>query len=253
MHNFRPKTLFVGNKSIYLPTCQSTNDEAALLLRQESVAEGTLIVTDYQTAGRGQRGNQWLSQPAENLTFSLILKPSFLIASEQFCLNVAVSLGVFDGLEPLLGDGLKIKWPNDLYFKNQKLGGILIENNLQGSRLETSIVGIGLNVNQINFENLNATSLRCINGKTTELPELLGELLIKLEENYLLLRNGHYNRLKMRYLHNLFRYQEQNLFQDAQQRTFAGTIMGINETGKLAINSQNKLHYFDFKEISYVI
>lgn len=253
MHKIRPKTLFVGKKSVYLPTCQSTNDEAALLLRQESVAEGTVITTDYQAAGRGQRGNQWLTQPNENLTFSIILKPNFLTASEQFSLNVAVSLGVFDTLELFLGEGLKIKWPNDLYFKNQKLGGILIENSLQGSRLETSIMGIGLNVNQIDFENLNATSLRRLIGKTFELPELLEELLVKLEENYLLLRNGHYNRLKMRYLHNLFRYQEQHLFQDAQQRTFRGTIMGINETGKLAINVENKLCYFDFKEISYVI
>ena len=252
MNNFRPKTTFIGKKNIYLPTCQSTNDEAALLLQQGAVAEGTLVLTDHQLAGRGQRGNNWQAAPGQNLTFSIVLKPTFLTATEQFRLNVAVSLGVWEGLMPLLDNELKIKWPNDLYHKNQKIGGILIENVLQSSRLETTIIGIGINVNQVNFDNPHATSLRNITHQTYDLREVLDDLLLKIEENYLLLRNGHYNRLKMRYLQNLYRYQEIHLFRQ-NDTIFEGIIIGVGETGKLAVQIDNELQHFDLKEINYLI
>eukprot|EP01137_Pigoraptor_chileana_P015025 Opistho-2@5140 len=107
-----------------------------------------VIITDNQTAGRGQRGNVWEASIGENLTFSLILKPNFLKASEQFQLNVAVSLGVLDCLSEYIDEDLKVKWSNDIYFQNQKMGGILIENTLQGYQIGYSVIGIGLNINQ---------------------------------------------------------------------------------------------------------
>ncbi|TAE42236.1 MAG: biotin--[acetyl-CoA-carboxylase] ligase [Runella slithyformis] len=252
MHKIRPKTLFVGKKSIYLPTCQSTNDEAALLLRQQPVEEGTLIITDHQLAGRGQRGNAWQAQAGQNLTFSIVLKPTFLTATEQFRLSVAISLGLWAGLESILPGKLKIKWPNDLYFSDQKLGGILIENSLQGPRLEHAIVGIGLNVNQLDFENPHAASLASLTHQTYDLEAVLVELLVKIEESYLLLRNGHYNQLKMRYLRNLYRYQEKHLFCQ-NDTTFEGIIVGVSEEGKLAVQVNNDLKYFELKEISHLI
>ncbi len=251
MYKIKPKTLFIGKKILYLPTCQSTNDEAADLLRQGTGLEGTVVITDEQTAGRGQRGNQWLAKAGENFTLSLILRPHFLLPGEQFRLNIAISLGVFDFLEPYLGSHLTIKWPNDIYVNNRKLGGILIENSLQGSRVESAIVGIGLNINQMNFSEGRATSLRLAVGKAYSLEALLPDLLSALEKNYLLLRNKQYALLKTRYLQHLFRYQEPHLFQRRNQEV-EGVIVGVAETGHLAVQIENKLEYFDFKEISYV-
>ncbi len=252
MYKIKSKTLFIGKKLLYLPTCQSTNDEAADLLRLGKGVEGTVVITDYQTAGRGQRGNQWLAQAGENFTLSLILRPNFLLATQQFYLNIAISLGIYDFFESFLDERLKIKWPNDLYFGNQKLGGVLVENTVQRGRMESSVIGMGLNINQIEFEHPQATSLRRLTLKSYALDELLPDLLAFLEKNYLLLRNGHYGLLKTRYLQNLFRYQETHLFCH-NDVPFRGMIVGVTDTGLLAIQIDNRLEYFDFKEISYVL
>ena len=250
MYKTKSNTLFIGKNLVYLPTCQSTNDEAADLLRLGKGFEGTVVITDYQTAGRGQRGNEWLTQGGENFTLSLILKPHFLSVSQQFYLNIAVSLGIHDFFDAFLGEPLKIKWPNDIYFNNQKLGGVLIENSLQHGRIESAIIGIGLNINQVMFESPRATSLKRLILKEHTLHELLPDLLACLEKNYLLLRNGHHNLLKTRYLQTLFRYQEVHSFRRGEA-VFKGMIVGINETGLLAVQVENHLEYFDFKEISY--
>jgi BirA family transcriptional regulator, biotin operon repressor / biotin---[acetyl-CoA-carboxylase] ligase len=251
LYKIQPKTLFVGKKTIYLPSCQSTNDEAAGLLRSGEGHEGTVVITDYQTAGRGQRGNTWLAQAGENLTLSLILKPRFLSVQAQFSLNIAVSLGVYDFLETYLSDDVRIKWPNDIYAKDRKLGGILIENTLQNSHLESTIVGMGLNINQLAFENPQATSLRLLTQQAHDLEKLLPTLLEALEKNYLLLRNGHQAALKQRYLQRLYRYQEMYRFRKNEEE-FEGMIVGVSATGLLAVQIENRLEYFDFKEISYV-
>ncbi|MFN8347228.1 MAG: biotin--[acetyl-CoA-carboxylase] ligase [Spirosomataceae bacterium] len=251
MYKIKSGTLFIGKNLIYLPTCQSTNDEAADLLRLGKGPEGTVVITDYQTAGRGQRGNQWLARAGENFTLSLILRPNFLLPSQQFQLNIAVSLGIYEFFSSILGESLKIKWPNDLYWKDSKLGGVLIENTIQRTRLENSIIGMGLNINQLAFEHPRATSLRQLTGTEYGLEELLPKLLVSLEKNYLLLRNGHYGLLKIRYLQNLYRYQEKHLFQ-RENETFEGMIAGVADSGLLALQIENRLEYFDFKGISYV-
>lgn len=250
MYKIKSITLFIGKKLIYLPTCQSTNDEAADLLRLGKGIEGTVVITDYQTAGRGQRGNQWLAQAGENFTLSLILRPNFLLASQQFHLNIAISLGIYEFFESFLDEHLKIKWPNDLFFENQKLGGVLIENTIQRGQIESSVIGMGLNINQIEFEHPRATSLRRLMKKEFNLRELLPNLLASLEKNYLLLRNGHYRLLKTRYLQNLFRYQEKHIF-TRNDTSFVGMIVGVSDAGLLAVQIENRLEYFDFKEISY--
>lgn len=252
MYKSKSGTLFIGKNLIYLPTCQSTNDEAADLLRLGKAPEGTVVITDYQTAGRGQRGNQWLARAGENFTLSLILRPNFLIPSQQFHLNIAVSLGIYDFFSSFLHEHLKIKWPNDLYWENVKLGGVLIENTLHRARIESSIIGMGLNINQLEFDHPRATSLRRLTGTEYLLEELLPQLMAALEKNYLLLRNGHYGLLKTRYLQNLYRYQEKHLFSRGNNEIFSGMIAGVADSGLLAIQIENRLEYFDFKEISYV-
>ena len=114
--------------------------------------EGTLILTEDQTRGRGQMGNKWLTEKGKNLTFSIVLYPSFLRPNQHFYLTQFVSIAIQEVIQELLPDkGIKIKWPNDLYVENRKLAGILIENILSGHRIQSSILGIGLNVNQVQF------------------------------------------------------------------------------------------------------
>lgn len=252
MYKIYPKTLFVGQIIQYLPSCQSTNDEAAALIAQTDPGEGTLVITDHQTAGRGQRGNQWEAHVGQNITFSLILKPTFLSATEQFWLNIAVSLGICDGLQPLIGDALRIKWPNDLYVSDQKLGGILIENTLHGHHIAWSVVGMGINVNQTEFGYSTATSLQLQNPlpNAYDLPGLISRLCETLEKRYLQLRAGHRDALKSSYLHLLYRYQQPHNF-EANGHLFSGTITGIDPTGRLAILTDNQVRYFDFKEVSF--
>jgi BirA family biotin operon repressor/biotin-[acetyl-CoA-carboxylase] ligase len=254
MHNFEPNTLFIGKNLIYLPTCHSTNDIAAEKIQQSDVFEGTVIVTSYQTAGRGQRGNAWETAPDQNLTFSLILRPSFLRASEQFRLSMVVSLGVYDFLSEFLDESLRIKWPNDMFVGTQKIGGILIENILQGSSIGYSIVGIGLNINQLEFVVPTATSLRreVRQPFRYDLEPLLNKLLIQLEKNYLALKNDSFDGIKIRYLSKLFRYQEYHYFR-RNGSLFIGQIVGVDETGRLAVETNNYLEYFDLKEIEFVI
>jgi BirA family biotin operon repressor/biotin-[acetyl-CoA-carboxylase] ligase len=252
LYKFRPKTLFLGQKINYLPSCQSTNDVAASLINTETALDGTVVITGNQTAGRGQRGNQWEAQPGQNLTFSVILQPSFLQAADQFWLNIAVSLGISDWLATYVGGRLKIKWPNDLYVQQRKIGGILIENTLYGYTIAWSVVGIGLNINQTRFQTPTATSLNneTPNEQDFVLPELLPALLESLERRYMALRAGQRDLLKTNYLQRLFRYQEESDFLAAGER-FRGIIVGVEETGRLAIQVGEKLHSFAFKEVEF--
>jgi BirA family transcriptional regulator, biotin operon repressor / biotin---[acetyl-CoA-carboxylase] ligase len=253
LYNIQPNSLFVGKNTIYLPTCHSTNTLAAQMIQNQVVADGTIVITSNQTAGRGQRGNTWLTLPGQNITASFILKPTFLTATEQFNLNIAVSLAVHEFLSKYIQDDLCVKWPNDIYIKNQKLGGILIENVLSGVRISHSVIGIGMNINQTEFENNNATSLRNIYPKTEfDIEKLVAELSESLEKNYLELKNGYANRQKERYLRILYRYQEQHEFEKDETR-FLGTIIGVKEDGRLAVESGGELQFLDFKEIRFVI
>jgi len=254
LHKFRPKTLFVGQKINYLPTCQSTNDIAAELVETEQAIEGLVILTDYQTSGRGQRGNLWEAAPGQNLTFSLILHPTFLRASEQFWLNIAISLGVSDWLSAYLPERTTVKWPNDLYVGDRKIGGILIENTLQGYQLAWAVVGIGLNINQLQFPYPTATSLLLETQNRGEFvrEDLLNTLLVCLEQRYISLRSGQREALRASYLQRLFRYQEEHWFQSEEER-FRGYIVGIDETGRLALQVGGQLRYYGFKEVAFVI
>lgn len=254
MYKIYPKTLFVGQIIQYLPSCQSTNDEASALIAQTDPNEGLVVITDNQTAGRGQRGNRWEAKSGQNLTFSLLLKPSFLSPNEQFWLNMAISLGIYDALRPLIGDDLRIKWPNDVYVGDQKLGGILIENTLHGYTIAWSVVGLGLNVNQTEFGLSTATSLQnqALLPNGYDLPGLLSKLCETLEQRYLQLRSGQRDMLRANYLQTLYRYQEEHSF-ESEGQLFRGTIVGIDATGRLAIADADGTRHFGFKEVSFLM
>jgi BirA family biotin operon repressor/biotin-[acetyl-CoA-carboxylase] ligase len=253
LHNFQPKTLFLGKNLIYLPSCHSTNDIAAEKIQNSQTFDGTIVITSDQTAGRGQRGNNWEALPGQNITMSVILKPDFLSAASQFSLNIAVSLGVYEFLSKYVAENLCIKWPNDVYVGNRKMGGILIENSLSGNRLSYAIVGIGLNINQLNFNNDKAISLRLATQQDEfDLEMLIGELCISLEKYYLQLKNGHADRQKEQYLKILYRFDETHYFIKNGSR-FQGKIVDIASSGQLMLEVKGKIQYFDFKEVAFEI
>ena len=247
-----PHTLFIGQQLYFLPVCESTNSEAQQLLIKNEATEGCTVITHQQTKGRGQRGNFWEAEPGKNVTLSVILSPSFLAARQQFYLNIAVSLAVLDLLHELGLHQAQVKWPNDLFYEGKKLGGILIENTINSYILQHSIIGIGLNVNQLNFDYTTATSMRNVTGDTLDVEEVTVRLLELLEKRYLELRSGKMSKQRHEYLQALYRYQELHPFLVDNQQV-QGQIVGVDENGCLAVEINNKLRYFAFKEISYII
>jgi BirA family biotin operon repressor/biotin-[acetyl-CoA-carboxylase] ligase len=249
LYNISPKSLIVGKELIYLPTCHSTNLTAHDYLSKSS-NEGLVIITANQTAGKGQRGNNWESEPGSNLTFSIILYPSFLEVRNQFYLSKIISLAIIDVLTTKLGEKIKIKWPNDIYFDDKKLGGILIENILTGHKLKASIIGIGLNVNQTEFSYQQATSIINLYNKITSLPELLTEVLESIDKWYSLLSNNNYDLISTQYESRLLGRNIVRKFKT--DRYFEGMIIGVNEQGQLKIKVENETLNFDFKEVEYL-
>ncbi len=218
------------------------------------LAEGTVIMADHQFAGRGQQENAWHSEAGKNLTFSIYLCPSFLPIGKQFLLNMAVSIGIRDALSNYLGDQLKVKWPNDLYYGCQKLGGILIENMLSGLTFKASIIGIGINVNQMNFNAAlqnRATSIQKILQLDVNLIELLGAICSHIEVQYMKLKIGNLDNLQQNYLSGLYRFGKNGLYSHFGQ-TFAGKITGVTETGQLVISSGSMEKQYNFKEVEFL-
>lgn len=219
----------------------------------EPLAEGTVIMADNQFAGRGQQDSVWLAQPGKNISASIYLKPSFLPLEKQFYLNIAVSLAVSEALMHFLPNGIKVKWPNDIYFGNKKLGGILIENTLTGSFIKSSIIGIGLNINQEEFADSikeKATSVIQILQKSTAIIEIIEKIFVFMEKYYLILRSGKYNILHAEYLQRLYYYNSVATYKQ-NGVVFEGTIKGVEDNGRLIVQTNNNLISFNFKEIEF--
>lgn len=211
-------------------------------------------MAENQYAGRGQQQNGWHAEPGKNLTFSILLKPTFLPVTDQFDLVRAVSLGVFDALAPLLGDKLKIKWPNDIYYADQKLGGMLIENMIQGGQIKNAIVGIGLNINQETFPNHlpNAISLKQILHQDYDLNGLLSEICRHIEAYYLNLKAGKISFVRNTYLKRLYWLNEKKSFR-SKEGMFDGIINNVKDNGMLVVkNNKNEELEFSLKEITFV-
>jgi BirA family biotin operon repressor/biotin-[acetyl-CoA-carboxylase] ligase len=215
------------------------------------ISEGDIVIAEYQTAGRGQRNNVWESAPGKNLTFSLLLTPGFLYTSEQFFLNIFISLAIRDFLAEYLPENPHIKWPNDVYYSEKKICGILIESNIKNNAIQSSVIGIGINVNQEDFAHDNAVSMAQICGQTFDREELLKTLAEKIETRYLQLEKGNHALLQQNYLQHLYWMGEPHTFWAGNY--FEGTIAGLNEWGQLGVKRQdNIIQYFDFKEIMFI-
>ena len=247
--------LFVGQNFVLLEEVDSTNNYLKQLAsNSKPLPEGTVIMAENQYAGRGQQQNGWFAQTGKNLTFSILLKPSFLKITDQFDLVRAISLGVFDAFEPLLGPALKIKWPNDIYYGEHKLGGMLIENMIQGGQIKNAIAGIGLNINQENFPDWvpNAISLKQILHADYDLNTLLSEICRHIEGWYLKLKAGKINDIRNSYLSRLYWLNEPHTFK-SKDGLFTGTIKDVCYNGvlKVQVNNQEELE-FSLKEIEFM-
>jgi BirA family transcriptional regulator, biotin operon repressor / biotin---[acetyl-CoA-carboxylase] ligase len=251
LYKIPASTLFTGKNLVFVPECHSTNTLALQLCQQTGTSEGTVIITNNQTSGRGQRGNSWEANPGENLTFSMILKPAFLKASEQFLLNQCVSLALYDFLSQKADYEVKIKWPNDMLIQDRKVCGMLIENLVQRDLIQWSVIGIGLNVNQTEFASGRATSLRTCSGFAFILVKELHQLLSCIEARYLSLRQGNVDLLKKHYNDALLGFQKTRKF-NVQHEEIEGIIQGVDAVGRLMVQTQHENKIFDIKEIEFV-
>ncbi|SOE20605.1 BirA family transcriptional regulator, biotin operon repressor / biotin-[acetyl-CoA-carboxylase] ligase [Spirosomataceae bacterium TFI 002] len=251
MIKIQPKTKYMGRKVEYLPTCHSTNNYALELLRKTDIISGTIVITDNQTQGRGQRGNEWHSEAGKNLTCTIIYKPESIKASEQFMLNILLSTAIFKTLETYELDGLKIKWPNDIYVNKQKLGGVLIESLLIGSVIGSSIIGIGINLNQGKFELPMATSVLKLTGKEVDRELFLTKLMEEFESNLENFKKKGITEHKNFYLKNLFQMNEWCKYEDAEGQ-YEGRIVGITAIGEVLVEKELGLMKYGMKEFRYI-
>lgn len=235
---------------IQLDVVDSTNDYAANLLKSGKVHSGTTILAKEQLKGRGQRASSWTSEPGKNLMFSIIFSEK-LIANKSFYLNMAVSLAVRKTLADL-GIASKIKWPNDILVDGKKIAGILIENQLQGNTVMSSILGVGLNVNQTKYNSeFNATSVQLELMREIELMDLFEQLFAYLDFYLNLLLESNFQILEKHYLEFLYQKNEMCRYEDATGR-FQGKIIGINSLGFLQIEVSGEIRTYDIKELSYL-
>jgi BirA family transcriptional regulator, biotin operon repressor / biotin---[acetyl-CoA-carboxylase] ligase len=243
----------IGHEIIRLTEVDSTNRYFMDWLLRERPEEGTVVITGSQTAGKGTDGSVWESERGLNLTFSFILYPSFLAPGEQFYLNKAVSLGMADIVSECLPgrDDIRIKWPNDIYIGNHKLAGTLIQNGVKGSVFDFSVIGIGLNVNQVSFRGdaPNPISLKMSTGQDFDLDKVLLKTLEKIENRYDLLKKGMNEAMDIDYLEALYRFNMLSGFV-YQGNQIIAKITGVNRYGQLILEIPGeKIMECDLKEI----
>jgi len=225
-------------------------------IRVEETVEGLVIAANEQTAGRGLGKNVWESEVGKNLTFSVLLKPEFLEAANQFVITQMLSLSVLNVLKKYFtADVLKVKWPNDIYVSDRKIAGILVQNIVKGKSISHSVVGIGINVNQKKFVSNapNPVSIIQITNKITSLKVLLAEFLSELNSIYSNYKTVQSQiELKEIYLNNMYRFQQQHYFIDGNGH-FEGKIIGVDAFGQLQIkDSSHKIRVYSYKEVEFV-
>ncbi len=249
-------TEFIGRNLIFLTEVESTNSYAMQLLKNVKPVEGTVVYTHHQTLGRGQRFKAWDSEPAANITMSTILYPDFLQLQNQAYLYQITALACYDTITAILDPSqydINIKWPNDILVNKKKLCGILIENSLLESKLQSSILGVGLNVNQKKFpESILATSLSLLTGIDYELESLLFNLCNALSLRYESLRLGQLEKIQKEYLNYLF---GMNVWRDfiLNGNTLSLKVIGLSEHGLLLLEDKNhKRIQVDNQEIKWL-
>lgn len=246
----------IGNTILKFDQLDSTNETANELVNKKEVKEGTVILSEFQRQGKGQQGNYWESEAGKNLTISIILYPAFLPPEKQFMLTKVVSLAVQEFIQLIIPEAdVKIKWPNDIYVRNRKVAGILINNAIQGNKLTYTVVGIGVNINQTQFMSNapNPVSFYQISGIHHDM-EYCQEVLYKtLNKWYATLKNQNFKLIDTNYINSLYQF---GVFKKyvILKKNINAKIVGVSSYGKLLLeNIHQKTFECDLKEVEFVI
>ena len=236
--------------NLYIKQTNSTNALCWEMNREESLPDGFMVYTDFQSAGKGQPGNAWESAHGQNLLFSIVLHPLHVPINELYLLSELVSIAIKKALDEYTTD-ITVKWPNDIYWKEKKLAGILIENSLQGNRIKTVVIGIGLNVNQVKFESdaPNPVSLSLITGKRQnrkDLRQLICRNIMKLYSEF------DTDTIRISYAESLYRKDGFYTYR-ADGETFQAKITEVLPDGQLILEKENgDRKGFYFKEVQFI-
>ena len=242
--------MFLGNQIFRLDKVDSTNNFAANLIEGQLCRNGALILADTQTAGKGQRGSFWESEPGKNLLCSYVYFPDNLSVNFLQELNMCLSISLIKCLKYFEIDA-EIKWPNDILVDGKKISGILIENNVRAGKLKSMVFGLGLNINQLSFLNLGATSMALIRGLEFSIDEVSLQLT-KEFNHWIAFVGSDHQRLKSVYLEQLYGLKKNHRFKSEDQE-FEGIIVGVNDRGELEINILGEIKTFKNKEISFLM
>ena len=235
-------------KIVHIDETDSTNSWLQKRLAADERSDANLVIwAEYQTAGRGCGTNRWESEREKNLTFSMLIHPKELPATQQFHISMAISLAICEAIGQYIGD-VSIKWPNDIYWRNGKIGGILIENTLKGSIIMDSIIGVGLNVNQRVFKSdaPNPVSMWQICEHETDREALLKEILEAFERIL-------DSKIREQYLSKLYRRKGYHPYAD-KEGAFMAEIVTVEDDGHLVLHDDNgKERRYAFKEVQFII
>jgi len=236
---------------LFIKQTNSTNALMRTLIKQETLPEGFVVYTDFQTAGKGQIENSWESETGKNLLFSILLYPHHVAIDQQFIISQIVSIAIINVLSDYC-ENIKIKWPNDIYLNDKKLAGILIENSLRGSQINNTVIGIGLNINQTVFKSdaPNPVSLRQIKEKSFRRKEILVKIVENILDIYI---EMDINKIREDYFKNLYRNNGFYSFK-AGNELFKAQIDDVQPDGKIIMTlEKGTSRSFYFKEVEFII
>ena len=237
---------------IELDTVDSTNNYAMALVHAGVAQHGTVVFAHHQTRGKGQRGKVWESNRGANLSFSIIVQPHFLLPAQAFQLLATVAVSIRNVLNGKMGDETKIKWPNDLYWRDRKTGGILIENVFRGAQWPWAIIGIGININQTDFSHLHhAVSMKQVTGNETDVKQLAEEIHDNLMMSLQSLEKNGFADFYSQYKQQLYKLGETVRLKKAN-RSFETKINTVNEQGQL-VTGFDVEECFEFGEVEWMI
>ncbi len=245
-------TPIIGQQIIQLSEIDSTNNYVALALAAKQIESGSIVIADVQTGGRGQRGNSWQSTSGQNLLFSFPLDLTIFSTFHLSSLNHFVALGIHDFLSSYL-DEVHIKWPNDIVVRNEKIAGVLIETQLEKNRFKTAIIGIGLNINQTDFQEKGITSLGIETNQKYDLKHVLNELVFYLNQRIEALFSISYQPLKVHFENKLWLRGVKSTFEKRKDKTvFAGEIIGTSDDGSLLMLVDDEVKRIQNGEILFL-
>jgi BirA family biotin operon repressor/biotin-[acetyl-CoA-carboxylase] ligase len=237
---------------IKLDAIDSTNTYLKMMCSNNLPKDYTVVSAQSQTLGRGQMGTHWQGETGKNLMVSVFKRLPDFDLEQQFYISMVVSLAICNALKPFNIPQLHIKWPNDILSANRKICGILIENIVKSNKLQGSVIGFGLNVNQKYFRDLpQASSMTLLTGVLFNTDEVLFEVLKQLESYFKLIASNKFTEIKSEYENLLFRIDKPSTFQNKNLTTFSGIIKGVTKKGKLKVRIEDDvIKTFEFKEVT---